>query len=103
MKAIYIPPHHRPSLPARSFDHSWRLFDLVACEEILHQEGHSKAVYDVTFQQDGALAVTSGLDGYGRVWDLRTGRCVVFLEGHLKGILSAQFSANGLVCVCVCV
>jgi hypothetical protein len=27
---------------------------------------------------------------------LRTGRCVMFLEGHLKSILSVDFSPNGL-------
>ncbi|XP_008400846.1 U4/U6 small nuclear ribonucleoprotein Prp4 [Poecilia reticulata] len=36
-----------------------------------------------------------GLDAFGRVWDLRTGRCVVFLEGHLKEIYSVHFSPNG--------
>lgn len=38
-----------------------------------------------------------GLDAFGRVWDLRTGRCVVFLEGHLKEIYSLHFSPNGSV------
>ena len=41
-----------------SYDNSWRLWDLEAQEEILHQEGHSKPVYDIAFQKDGALAVT---------------------------------------------
>lgn len=41
-----------------SYDHSWRLWDLETQEEILHQEGHSKAVHDVTFQCDGSLAAT---------------------------------------------
>ena len=41
-----------------SYDNSWRLWDLEAQEEILHQEGHSKPVYDIAFQNDGALAVT---------------------------------------------
>ena len=36
-----------------------------------------------------------GLDGFGRVWDLRTGRCIMFLEGHLKSILAVDFSPNG--------
>jgi len=63
-------------------DQSWRLWDLEACEEILHQEGHS-------------LAASGGLDAYGRIWDLRTGRCIMFLQGHLKSILSVDFSANG--------
>ena len=38
-----------------------------------------------------------GLDGFGRVWDLRTGRCIMFLEGHLKSILAVDFSPNGYV------
>lgn len=77
------------------FDSSWRLWDLEATEEILHQEGHSRPVYDIAFQTDGSLAVTGGMDAFGRAWDLRTGRCVMFLEGHLKSILSVDFSPNG--------
>lgn len=37
----------------------------------------------------------SGQDAYGRVWDLRTGRCIMFMEGHLKSILSVDFNING--------
>ncbi|CAJ0968515.1 unnamed protein product [Ranitomeya imitator] len=77
------------------YDKSWRLWDLEAQEEILHQEGHSKGVYDLSFHLDGSLAGTGGLDAFGRVWDLRTGRCIMFLEGHLKEIYSINFSPNG--------
>ena len=42
-----------------SFDHSWRLWDLEVQDEVLHQEGHSNPVYDIAFQQDGALAATA--------------------------------------------
>ncbi|CAM4962076.1 unnamed protein product [Rotaria socialis] len=61
-------------------DHSWRLWDLETQEEILPQEGHSKAVHDITFHCDGSLSATAGMDTYGRIWDLRTGRCIMFLE-----------------------
>ena len=37
------------------------------------------------------------MDSFGRVWDLRTGRCIMFLEGHLKSVLGIDFSPNGLV------
>ena len=37
----------------------------------------------------------SGLDAFGRVWDLRTGRCVMFMEGHLKSVLGVDFNPNG--------
>lgn len=41
-----------------SYDNSWRLFDLEENEEILYQEGHSQPVYDIAFQNDGAIALT---------------------------------------------
>ena len=31
----------------------------------------------------------------GRIWDLRIGRSILVLEGHVKGILAVDFSANG--------
>ncbi|XP_026744914.1 U4/U6 small nuclear ribonucleoprotein Prp4 [Trichoplusia ni] len=77
------------------FDHSWRLWDLETATEVLHQEGHAKAVYSVAFQGDGSLAVTGGMDAFGRVWDLRTGRCVMFLEGHLGPVLGADWAPQG--------
>ncbi|KAK0438119.1 WD40-repeat-containing domain protein [Armillaria borealis] len=64
-----------------SFDTTWRLWDLLL------QEGHSKEVYSVEFQNDGAL-VDSGLDAIGRVWDLRTGRTAM-------AIYAIGFSPNG--------
>lgn len=84
-------------LAACCFDekNSWRLWDLETNDEILFQEGHSKSVYDVSFQSDGSLAATAGLDSYGRVWDLRTGSCIMFLEGHSADVLSIDFSPNG--------
>lgn len=36
-----------------------------------------------------------GMDAFGRVWDLRTGRCIMFMEGHLKSVLAINFSPNG--------
>ena len=42
-----------------SFDTTWRLWDVATSKELLLQEGHSKEVYSVEFQDDGAL-VASG-------------------------------------------
>lgn len=39
--------------------------------------------------------VHSGLDAIGRVWDLRTGRTAMVLDGHVEGILTIAFSPNG--------
>lgn len=82
-------------LATACFDSSWRLWDLEVCEEVLHQEGHSKPVYDVAFHPDGSLALTTSLDSFARVWDLRTGRCIMFFEGHLEGLLGADIADNG--------
>jgi len=38
-----------------------------------------------------------GLDAFGRVWDLRTGRCIMFMEGHSKAVYGIDFSPNGYV------
>lgn len=37
----------------------------------------------------------SGLDSIGRVWDTRTGRSAMTLEGHIKDILGLDWSPNG--------
>lgn len=37
---------------------------------------------------------TTGLDTYGRVWDLRSGRCVMTLAGHLKEVYCVTWSPN---------
>ena len=39
----------------------------------------------------------SGLDAIGRVWDLRTGRTAMVLDGHVQAIFAIAFSPNGLV------
>jgi U4/U6 small nuclear ribonucleoprotein PRP4 len=46
-----------------SFDTTWRLWDVATSKELLLQEGHSKEVYSVEFQDDGAL-IASGFVAY---------------------------------------
>jgi WD40 repeat protein len=42
-------------LASASFDGTWRLWDVERGVSLLEQEGHSKEVYAVNFQGDGAL------------------------------------------------
>lgn len=70
-----------------SYDHSWRLWDLEAQEEILHQEGHSKGVYDIAFHNDGSLSGT----GYISVQTKCCFQTVVALEGRWWYFLSPAF------------
>src|SRR6202044_945208 len=44
-----------------------------------------------------SLAFYSGLDAIGRVWDLRTGRTAMVLDGHVQAIFAIAFSPNGSV------
>lgn len=53
-----------------SYDHSWRLWDLETQDEILHQEGHSKAVHDITFQADGSLSATAYVNQVVQTFDV---------------------------------
>lgn len=45
-------------LGSASFDGTWRLWDVETHAELLLQEGHSKEVYAISFQDDGALAAS---------------------------------------------
>ena len=40
-----------------SFDASWRLFDMSTKQELLHQEGHTKEVYCISFHPDGSVSI----------------------------------------------
>ena len=52
-------------------------------------------VYAISFHPDGSLVVTGDHAGVGHVWDLRSGKSIWALQGHIKKILTADFSPNG--------
>lgn len=37
------------------------------------------------------------MDALGRVWDLRTGRCVYVMKGHVKPVLAIDFHPDWYV------
>ena len=37
------------------------------------------------------------MDGCGRLWDLRSGKCILLMDGHLSEVLGIDFSPNGYV------
>lgn len=106
-----------------SFDTTWRLWDVNTTTELLLQEGHSKEVYAIEFQNDGALVASGfvakfllnlpiriikllfyrGLDAIGRIWDLRTGKTAMVLDGHIQAIFATAFSPNGFAYLSTCV
>eukprot|EP01137_Pigoraptor_chileana_P021498 Opistho-2@85315 len=76
------------------YDKTWRLFDAETRQELLVQEGHSRAVHAIAFQGDGSLVATGGLDAVGRLWDLRTGKCIMLLAGHVKSVFAVDFAPD---------
>ncbi|MGH0174504.1 UNVERIFIED_CONTAM: hypothetical protein FKN15_068193 [Acipenser sinensis] len=93
-----------------------KLWSVPDCSLIRTLRGHNTSVGAMSFHPqatvsldekdvsmascaaDGSVKLWSldrGLDAFGRLWDLRTGRCIMFLEGHLKEIYGLSFSPNG--------
>lgn len=88
-------PHRRYAI-STSFDYTWKLWDLERPQkELYEQEGHSKEVFAGSVHPDGSLFVSGGLDGVGRVWDLRCGRVISTVAKHARGIYSTDWSPNG--------
>jgi WD40 repeat protein len=52
-------------------------------------------VNSAAFSSDGARVVTASDDKTARIWDARTGRAIVTLEGHSASVWSAAFSSDG--------
>ena len=50
----------------------------------------------MAFNGDGSLIASAGLDSIGRVWDLRTGRTVMLLEGHVQPVHAADWGTDGV-------
>lgn len=82
-------------IASSSHDHTWRLWDIETQKQLLLQEGHSAAVYPLSFHQDGSLLASGDLHGIGHLWDLRTGKSVLAFQGHQGQMISLQFMHTG--------
>merc|ERR1711871_968627 len=51
--------------------------------------------YGIAFHRGHALCATGDLGGVGRVWDLRSGKSIYLLQGHVKGVIDIDFSPDG--------
>ncbi|KAG5654375.1 hypothetical protein H0H81_003833 [Sphagnurus paluster] len=80
-----------------SFDTTWRLWDVITSKELLLQEGHSKEVYCVDFQNDGALVAsgyqiaTGAGDDTIRIWDMRSLKSLYTIPAHLSNVSDVRF------------
>ena len=56
---------------------------------------HDKSTMSVTFSPDGELLLSAALDGKAKLWEWRTGKFVVGLDGQSEELASALFSPDG--------
>jgi WD40 repeat protein len=68
-------------------DPAWEL------ERVL--EGHFGAVYSACFSPDGHRILTASSDETSRLWDARTGQCLLVIAGPGVSATRAQFTADG--------
>ena len=56
---------------------------------------HRSRVASLAFSPDGALLASGAADGTIKLWDVLTGKIIVSLSGHTRGINSLAFSPDG--------
>ena len=61
----------------------------------LGKNQHIGAQLCIDFNPQGNLTVTGALDGVARLWDVRSGNCVMRLEAHSRRICAASFNFDG--------
>jgi len=57
--------------------------------------GHEGPITDFAFSPGGNVAVSSGLDGTVRIWEVRTGKQTRILAGHDNEVFAVAVSADG--------
>ncbi|MDG3008217.1 WD40 repeat domain-containing serine/threonine-protein kinase [Paludisphaera mucosa] len=74
-----------------------QVWDVASGRPIATMEGHTQDVERVVFHPEGHLLLTLSWDGTGRIWEVRTGRPLLFWPSTIFG---ARFSRDGTLCGC---
>eukprot|EP00667_Euglena_gracilis_P007486 EG_transcript_7561 len=70
----WFPPHGHLLLSA-GFDGKVKLWDVMGHRNVVRTYvGHSKAVKEICFNNDGTTFVSAGFDRFVRIWDTETGK-----------------------------
>lgn len=64
---------------------------------IIKQQGHFDAMNALTYTPDGQRVVTTADDGKIKVWDAKSGFCIVTFTEHTSGVTACQFSSRNLL------
>ena len=76
-------------------DTSVRIWDLRTGVQTAELNGHTGAVLDVAFSQDGNALASASNDNTARLWGAANGSCRTILAGHSGPVHQVSFSPDG--------
>ncbi|MCB0629618.1 MAG: hypothetical protein R2824_26470 [Saprospiraceae bacterium] len=75
-------------------DHGVKLWQIGREDPLAQLQGHTGAVYAMTFSPDNQYIVTASADKTARIWT-QTGQEIARLNGHAAGVTGAVYSPTG--------
>jgi WD40 repeat protein len=94
VNAVAVTPDGKRAVSA-SLDHTLKVWDLEAGNELQTLAGHCRAVNAVAVTADGKRAVSASDDETLKVWDLETGNELQTLAGHSRPVNGVAVTADG--------
>ena len=82
------------SIATGGADHTVRIWDVTAGNEITSFAGHTQMIISVAFSPDGTKLLSGSFDKTAKVWDIQTGRQILSISGS-DGIGSLMFIPGG--------
>lgn len=82
-------------LTSHNNDTRFHLLGIPVLDTIQTFTGHTSGVHDVALSRNDRLAISAGLDGTIRVWDVKTGKQLHSLFGFAGGPLRVAISPDG--------
>ena len=63
----------------------------------MKQQGHFDSITSLTYSPDGEQIITAADDGKVKVWDVRSGFCIVTFTEHSAAVTACKFARRGKV------
>jgi WD40 repeat protein/predicted Ser/Thr protein kinase len=88
-------------ISSAALDGTARVWDASTQRELLRLDhagdmaGTTPGVYTSAFSPDDAMLLTTGQDGFARVWDANDGMLLSTLRGHTAAIMRGEFLPDG--------
>jgi WD40 repeat protein/predicted Ser/Thr protein kinase len=90
VQKVIFSPNNR-LLASSSLDHTVRLWDATAWNEVRALTGHTAAVHGISFSKDGSRLASCSDDGTLRIWSTATGRQIDALRKEGAGTVTVTF------------